>query len=107
MARAKEVVSDMHSQEFDQVRRSLHDLMLVLENVASEVDAGNITADEAFTVLTTTLSNGRDENISGVDGGGNNYTGTQREVVGVKPTPLHPERPKNSGTVSMGSSSDF
>ncbi len=107
MAKARPVVSDMHSAEYDETRRALHDLMLVLENVASHVDAGTITADEAFTVLVTSLSNGVDSDITGVDSGANNYTGTGRNIAGVKPTPTHPRRPKSTELEEMSSDSDF
>ena len=92
MAKARLVVADQNSAELDQLRRSFNSLMVVLENCASEVDAGNITADEAFTALATTLSTGTDATIASIDGGANTYTGTARELLGVKPTPLHPRQ---------------
>lgn len=108
MAKARPVLSDMSSAEFDESRRALHALMLVLENVASEVDAGNITADEAFTVLLTSLQNGKDDDISGVDGGSNDYAGTGLTVAGVKPTPTHPRRARVRNTLEdMTANSDF
>lgn len=108
MAKARPVLSDMSSAEFDETRRALHNLMLVLENVASEVDAGNITADEAFTALLTTLQNGKDEDISGIDSGANNYTGTDVTVAGVKPNPTHPRRARvQDSLVDMDKDSDF
>lgn len=104
MAKALPVISDVSSAEVDEMRRSFHALMLVLENVASEVDAGNLTADEAFTVLLNTVSTGVDSDITGVDGGGNNYAGTGLTVSGVKPTPLHPRRARR---VDAGKLSDL
>lgn len=106
MAKARRVVGDQNSEEFDQMRRCVHSIMLVLQNVASEVDAGNITADEAFTVLLTTLSTGVDADITAVDGGGNNYAGTTLAVEGVIPTPKHPRRP-NVGKIDDLDASDL
>lgn len=106
MAKARLVVADQNSAELDQIRRGLNALMVVLENVASEVDAGNITADEAFTALLTTLSTGLDSTIASIDGGANTYTGTEREVVGCRPTPLHPKQVRGS-LRSMSKDDDF
>lgn len=98
MAKGRRVVGDQNSEELDQMRRCLHGVVIALENVASEVDAGNITADEAFTVLLASLSTGLDSDITGVDGGANNYAGTAVALEGVIPTPKHPRRP-NVGKV--------
>ncbi len=107
MAKAREVVADQHSAELDEMRRSLHALLLVLENVANEVDNGSITADEAFTALLTTLQAGLDSDITGVDGGGNDYAGTGLTVAGVKPSPLHPRRPRNTDLVDLDKNSGY
>ena len=101
MAKALPVISDVSSAEVDEMRRSFHALLVALQNVASEVDAGNITADEAFTVLLNTVSTGLDSDITGVDGGGNNYAGTGVVVSGVKPTPLHPRRARKVGVAAL------
>lgn len=106
MARARKVVADMNSLEVDELRREFNALVLVLENLASEVDAGNITADEAFTALYTTLSTGTDSDITGVDSGGNDYSGTGLTVAGVKPEPQHPRQARGSLT-SMTKTSVF
>jgi len=102
MARARKVVSDMNSQEFDELRRQFNNLVAVLEAVCAEVDATTITADEAFTVLATTLAAGVDADITGVDAGGNDHAGTGREINGVRPTPTHPRRPRNLETEELG-----
>lgn len=106
MAKARLVVADVGSAEMDQLRRSVNALIVVLQNVASEVDAGNITADEAFTVVLNSLSTGVDSSITGVDGGANNYAGTTREIVGTKPTPLHPKQPRGQ-LADMKASDNF
>lgn len=108
MAKARPVVSDTSSVEVDEMRRGFHALLVMLENVAAEVDAGNITADEAFTVLLNSLSTGSDDDISGVDGGGNDYAGTGVAAVGVKPTPTHPRRGRpQTSLVDLDENSDY
>jgi hypothetical protein len=106
MAKARLVVADVGSTELDQLRRSVNALFVVLQNIASEVDAASITADEAFTVILNSLSTGVDSSITGVDGGANNYAGTQREVVGTKPTPSQPMPPRG-GIANMLASDKF
>lgn len=106
MARARLVVADMNSAEMDSLRRQFNNLLLVIENVSSEVDAGNITADEAFTALVTVLNSGVDGDIAAIDGGANNYAGTNREILGVKPTPLHPKQVRGV-TRDMDKDSNF
>lgn len=107
MARARSVVSDQSSAEFDELRKQFNGLLVVLENIATSVDAGSITADEAFTVLKTVLNGGSDISQENVDGGSNDYVGTNREIVGVKATPQHPRRPRNENTVELDADSDF
>jgi hypothetical protein len=107
MARARKVVSDTHSAEMDEVRRTLHSLMLVLESVASSVDAGTITADEAFTALLAALQTGSDDDITNIDGGANDYVGSGKELAGVRPTPTHPRRPRITGSEEMTKDSNY
>lgn len=106
MARARLVVADTNSAEMDSLRRQFNNLLLVLENVCAEVDAGNITADEAFTALVAALNNGTDVDIALIDGGANNYAGSNRELLGVKPTPLHPRQVRGE-TRDMDKDSNF
>lgn len=105
--RVRRVVSDNSSQEVDELRRQFNNLLLVLENVCSEVDATTITADEAFTVLATTLAAGSDASITGVDSGGNDHAGTNRELNGVRPAPTHPRRARVQKTESADATIDF
>ncbi|NJL53721.1 hypothetical protein HC928_00350 [bacterium] len=87
MAKARVVVGDQNSAEFDALRRSFNSLLVVLERIASEVDATTLTAVEGFSALEAALTNGVD--ASGTPAA---HVGTGRQVVGVKPTPLHPAR---------------
>ncbi len=107
MAKAKQVVSDMSSAEFDLLRRQFNNLLVVLENVAASVHAGTITADEAFTALNSALSTGADSDIENIDSGSNDYVGSRKELLGVKPGPTHPKRPSTGAVVDMDENSDF
>jgi hypothetical protein len=82
MARARKVVSDQNSQELDELRRQFNNLLLVLEGTTS------------FATLQTAIVAGNDT-VTGVD------------INGVRPTPLHPRRPRNLDTENMNSSSDY
>lgn len=90
MAKVRLVVGDTPSVEVDQLRRSMNALLLIIENVASQVSAGDVTAEEGFTALQAALSAGMDDDIEGVGGGSNNYVGTKVEVVGLRPMNRHP-----------------
>ncbi len=82
MARARKVVSDQNSQEFDELRSQFNNLLLILEG----------TTD--FSTLQTALTAGND-------------TVTGRDINGVRPTPTHPRRPRDLGTEAMGLDSDY
>lgn len=82
MARARKVVSDQSSQEFDELRRQFNNLLLILEGTTS------------FATLQTALTAGND-------------TVTGRDINGVRPTPTHPRRARNLGTEEMSTASDY
>jgi hypothetical protein len=77
MARARKVISDQSSQEFDELRRQFNNLLAILEVVA---DLGTLQA-----VIT-----------AGTD------AVTGREINGVRPTPTHPRRARNQDTEELG-----
>lgn len=91
MAKARVVVGDQNSAEFDALKRSYNSLLLVLEQVAAEVDAGTLTAAEGFSALLAALVAGVD--VSGTPAA---HVGTGRFVVGVKSTPPIPPRSAES-----------
>jgi hypothetical protein len=94
MARARKVISDQSSQEFDELRRQFNNLLLVLQrNARDEADA-TTTAVQAAEALATAIEDGVD-----VD--------TGRELNGVRPTPTHPRRARNQGTEAMDDASDY
>lgn len=105
MAKARLVVGDQNSAELDAFKRSYNSLLLVLENVASEVDATTITTAEAFTVLMHVLAGGVDDSGSGVAA----HAPTNRFVVGIKSTPQIPPRSVESAAslVQMSDSDSY
>jgi hypothetical protein len=100
MARARKVVSDQNSQEFDELRRQFNNLLLILERFAREEAATTTSSVEAAEGLASALE-------AGVDGSVSPHVGTGREVNGVHPTPTHPRRPRKLDTEDMGNSSDY
>lgn len=76
MARARKVVSDQSSQEFDELRRQFNNLLAIIE---AATDLAGIQA-----VIT-----------AGTD------AVTGRELNGVRPTPTHPRRARNQDTEEM------
>lgn len=101
-AKARVVIADQNSAEFDALRRSYNSLLLVLQNIAAEAAATTITDVQAWTAISTAIS-------TGVDSTSAPHTGTGRMVVGVSPTPLHPARAAEevAKLVDMTSTSKF
>lgn len=89
MAKARHVIGDQNSAEFDALRRSFNSLLLVLEQLATEVDASTITTTQVWTVLKAAINSGVDSSAAG---GVSAHVGTGRQPVGVSPSPLHPAR---------------
>lgn len=83
MAKARKVVGDQNSAELDELRRQFNNLLVIIEKTAT------------FATLQTAIANG----VEAVT--------TKKEIVGVKPTPLHPRRPKNDTLIVLDSGSDF
>lgn len=100
MARARKVVSDQNSQEFDELRRQFNNLLLILQQNAAEEAAATTTAVQAAAALEDAL-------VAGVDVDNSPHVGTGREINGVRPTPTHPRRPRKLETEDMGNDSDY
>lgn len=103
MARARLVVADTNSEEIDQMRRTLNNLLVALEQAGANIVAGD-TAEVVLQSLGEGIAAGADTDpqttlVSG--------TASGVELVGMKPTPLHPRRRGLSKTVDMDASSDF
>lgn len=77
MARARKVVSDMSSQEFDELRRQFNNLLAIIEAAATLAE------------IQTAVTDGVDAN-------------TGRELNGVRPTPTHPRRARVLETEELG-----
>ena len=94
MAKARKVVADQNSEELDQLRRTVHSLMIILENVGTNLAAAIDPADVG-TALEAAIATGVDSDTSG------GYVPTGIEIVGVDPTPKHPRRPKGGKIVDL------
>ena len=77
MAKARRVVADTGSAELDELRRQFNKLLVLLEN----------TTATDITTVQDAITNG--------------------DVNGVKPTPTHPQRPRDATLVDLDASSDF
>lgn len=95
MARARKVVSDQNSQEFDELRRQFNNLLAILQQYATEEAGATTTAVQAAAALADALT-------AGVDVDNSPHVGTGREINGVRPTPTHPRRPRVSETEELG-----
>jgi hypothetical protein len=85
MAKARIVVGDQNSAEFDALKRSFNSLLIVLENIAIEEAASTTTAVQAAQALADALT-------TGVDVSNSPHVGTGRMVVGIKSSPSIPSR---------------
>lgn len=85
MAKARRIVSDTPNAEVDELRRQFNNLLVIIENAT---DLAGVQAAIA----------------AGADVGG-----TEKEINGVKPMPLHPRysREGNDARIDLDASSDF
>jgi len=81
------VVSDTPSNLVSEEKRQWNNLLFVLNNICTQVVAGSITAAEGWSVLGSALSAGKDSDITGVNGGADNYTGTGLELLALQALP--------------------
>ena len=93
MAKGRRVVADQNSEELDQLRRLCHTMLIMLENLGTDLEAAaDVDAiNDVGTGLQAAVS-------TGVDSAATNYTGSELAVEGVIPSPKHPRRP-NVGKV--------
>ncbi len=101
MARARLVISDVSSEEVDQLRRTVNTLILMLETAEASITAG-ASAAEVLGAWADGVRTGTDDNPDSVS----NVVSTGREIVGLKPTPTHPRRVLQQ-LRSMSVSDDF
>lgn len=96
MAKARKVVGDQNSEELDQLRRCVHTLMIMLENLGT--DLANATADSSVTNIGVGLAAALS---TGVDSAATGYTGSGLNIEGVDPTPKAPRRPSVGKVVDL------
>jgi len=103
MARARKVVADTSSEEIDQMRRTLNNLLRVLETAGANIVAGD-TAEAVIQSIGEGIAAGADTDPETTLASG---AASGLELVGVKPTPLHPRRRGAVATVAMDGTEDF
>jgi len=89
MAKVRKVVGDQNSEELDVIRRCLHTVLVMLENLGTSLEAV-VDINDLNNIgigLNAAIS-------SGLDSSATDYTGSELEIVGVDPTPKHPKRPQ-------------
>ncbi len=101
MAQAVVVVGDSGSQEVDELRRTVNSLLLMLESAEASLTAG-ATAENVLNAWADAVRTGVDNNPAAIA----NIAPSNRQIVGVKVTPLHPRRPL-MGTETFTSSSNI
>ena len=101
MARARLVIADTNSEEIDQLRRTVNNLLLMIETAEASITAGASAAD-VINAWADAVRTGTDNNPSAIA----NIVSTGSEIVGSKPTPLHPRR-RGQNTVGMTPASNF
>ena len=91
MAKARLVVADQHSAELDQIRRTVNAILLMIEGAEASLTAG-ASAENVLNAWADGVGVGVDSNPSGIS----NVVATNVELVGIKPTPLHPRHPRGA-----------
>lgn len=84
-AKVRLIVGDQNSAELQALYRSYNSLLLILQNAFALQAAATTTAVQTAAGLSNALSTGLDSDVAP-------YTGTQRLVYGIRPTPTHPQR---------------
>lgn len=102
MARARTVIADTNSEEIDQMRRTMHGLLHMLESAEASLTAG-ATAEDVLNAFADAVRTGTDDNPESIA----NIAPSLREVVGVKPTPLHPRRRGPADSIVMATTDDY
>jgi hypothetical protein len=102
MARARLVTADTSSEEVDQLRRTVNTLLLMLETAEASLTAG-ASAEDVLNAWADAIRTGTEDNPESIA----NVVSTGRELVGLRPSPTHPQRPRNQTTQTMTADSDF
>tara|TARA_R100001244_G_scaffold53662_1_gene46564 strand:- start:6788 stop:7093 length:306 start_codon:yes stop_codon:yes gene_type:complete len=91
MAKARLIVADQHSAELDQIRRTMNALLLMIEGAEASLTAG-ADAEDVLNAWADGIAVGVDSNPAAIA----NVVATNVELVGTKPTPLHPRHPRGA-----------
>jgi hypothetical protein len=94
MTLTRRIVEDSNSELVAEIRRSHNELLWVLQNISTQVDAATITSTEGWVALGLTLAGGVDATVASINGGANTYTGTGVELASIKVSPRRPRQPK-------------
>lgn len=90
MAKKRLVVGDQSSAEVDQLRKTVNNLLKILENAGASITA-TCTAEEVILAIAAAVTTGLDNNAGTV--GSADYVSSNLELVGVQPMNAHPSRP--------------
>ena len=97
MAKARVVVGDQQSEEFDELRRTVHTLLHMLESAKEAIDTNGADAEQVLEAWADAVITGKDDNPTGIV----NVVPTNREVLGVHPSRALPARPRMTQTVDL------
>ena len=100
MAKARKVVGDQQSEEFDELRRTVHTLLHMLESAEASLTAG-ATAENVLNAWADAVRTGKDDNPESIA----NITSTGRDVVGVQPSRVTPARRRFPELVALNKDS--
>lgn len=87
MAKARVVIGDQQSEEFDELRRLCHTLLHMLESAEASLTAG-ATAEDVLNAWADAVRTGTDDNPESIA----NIAPTNRAVVGVVQDRVQPPR---------------
>jgi hypothetical protein len=102
MARARLVIADTSSEEIDQMRRTMHGILHMLESAEASLTAG-ASAEDVLNAFADAVRTGTDDNPESIA----NIVPSERELVGVRPQPLHPRRRGPADHVAMATTDDY
>jgi len=103
MARARNIIADSNSAELDELRRMFNNLLHMIEGAEASL-AATATAEAVLQAWADGVRDGVDSNPDSET----NVVGTNVEIHGIRPNPLHPKRHVQAGTVvEMALGSDY
>lgn len=88
MAKARRIVGDQNSAEFDHLKKTVNNLLKMLESAGESLAAG-ATADDILQAWADGVAEGKDSNPGAVA----NVVSTGLEISGIKTIVQFPRRP--------------